>query len=403
MQENDIQTAPDTTPVSECAFSSRTMAVLERAGVVTLKDLLELRSTAYRRGKRGRGINFKSREEAEDKLLSLGLIELLPDDVTPIMPVEPDPFLWELDASERVNIYELAVPFARRVLEFYGQSRAYEILVLRHRLDGGPARTLESIGRQFGLTRERIRQIVRRSQERVLEVMLGSKHVRGWRIPESLTMEASALALELQALGDVFGEDVAERFVRKKYFVETTEPNQLRFMLSLFGYEPVAKKRAGIDMYPGDVWVLAGSSMQQLIQLVPRPAMRMLESRILPMNYSALKNYLSRQIAYQLDDRSLESLLAVCPKIEARGDGQYWTRFEHLSSLADKTFRVLSEHGGPLTEDAIATRINEAYERVGQRPDWNTNGENVRARLLVDGRFKSRGRRSPWALTQWEA
>jgi RNA polymerase primary sigma factor len=37
--------------------------------------------------------------------------------------------------------------------------REYNILRLRFGLDGGPERSLEEIGKEFGVTRERIRQL----------------------------------------------------------------------------------------------------------------------------------------------------------------------------------------------------------------------------------------------------
>jgi RNA polymerase primary sigma factor len=42
-------------------------------------------------------------------------------------------------------------------------AREREVLTLRFGLGGGRARTLEEIGREFGLTRERIRQIERKA------------------------------------------------------------------------------------------------------------------------------------------------------------------------------------------------------------------------------------------------
>jgi DNA-directed RNA polymerase sigma subunit (sigma70/sigma32) len=41
------------------------------------------------------------------------------------------------------------------------------ILRLRYGLDGGPPRTLDQVGRQFGLTRERIRQIEARAMSKL--------------------------------------------------------------------------------------------------------------------------------------------------------------------------------------------------------------------------------------------
>jgi DNA-directed RNA polymerase sigma subunit (sigma70/sigma32) len=49
---------------------------------------------------------------------------------------------------------------------------AREVLTLRFGLDGGPPRTLEQIGNNFGLTQERIRQIERKALAELRHVPL---------------------------------------------------------------------------------------------------------------------------------------------------------------------------------------------------------------------------------------
>jgi RNA polymerase sigma factor (sigma-70 family) len=61
-----------------------------------------------------------------------------------------DPFLIAADGARRHQL-----DAALRLLEV----RERQVIVLRYGLDGGPARTLSDVGKSFGVTRERIRQI----------------------------------------------------------------------------------------------------------------------------------------------------------------------------------------------------------------------------------------------------
>jgi len=67
----------------------------------------------------------------------------------------PDPAADRPDALAEAHALAAAVRAALATLD----PRARAILVARHSLDGAPPRTLQEIGQQLGLTRERVRQV----------------------------------------------------------------------------------------------------------------------------------------------------------------------------------------------------------------------------------------------------
>lgn len=399
MKEIEVPSGLELSPVSRLDFSDRTSSVLSRAGVITLQDLVDFRSRGYKRGTKGRGINTLSIREIEQKLSGLANIDLAP--TSSIFPSSENShsFLVELDEIDVVNIVRLAIPFARRLLECKDRQRAYDILRRRHGLDGSKSYTLEEIGEYYGLTRERIRQIQSRSEKLILNVLLGRESLKRWRIQERLHEEASMLHQQLNDLGEVFAEDEAQRFIMSRYNMETIDRTQLRFVLSVFGFEPLSKNQTGLWDDPSTVWAQPESSLPKNIGEIIRDAKRLLEKNVMPVEFFEIRIRLNKKRKAKLNDQQIRSSLRVCPEIEQVGDDHFQTKFEYLSSLADKAYRVLSERGHPLHIREIARLINKRLASVGRNTDVQVTG--FHGQLIADARFEPVGRSGRWSLSEW--
>ncbi len=242
------------------------------------------------------------------------------------------------------------------------KEREKEVILRRFGLDGKHPETLEAIGKDYGLSRERIRQIQNSALEKVKPKLE--------KIPEVFQFFSDYL----KKFGGVKREErLLEELGGEK------EKNEVSFLLKLKGeflHFPEEK-----DFY--SCWAInveAYRSAQNTINLV----FSHLEKMKKPLTLDEL-NFFSQE------KEVLESWLEISKKIQKNEDGLYglkdWPEI-NPRCIRDKAYLVLKKMGKPLHFREIASLIEKA------------NLHTVHNELIRDPRFVLVGR-GIYALSEW--
>lgn len=267
------------------------------------------------------------------------------------------------------------------ILEAIPNKRTRVIVAKRYGLSGKPARTLESIGREYGITRERVRQIEED----------GLKHLRKPAAISVLKPLFSSLDGHFNDHGNVMKEDHLLHSLG-----EEKNHNAIILMLTLgkaysrASETPVYHHRwaigknhlAGAQKFLGQLV----SSMEQKNQVMPKSEF-----------YSFAKSEAAKFVAAPTE-KVVGSYLNISKEIGQNSLGHYglvsWPEI-NPRGMKDKAFLVLKRLGKPLHFREVAEQINK-FNFDGKTAYHQT----VHNELIKDNRFVLIGR-GIYALTEW--
>lgn len=267
------------------------------------------------------------------------------------------------------------------ILEAIPNKRTRVIVAKRYGLSGKPARTLESIGREYGITRERVRQIEED----------GLKHLRKPAAISVLKPFFASLDGHFGEHGNVMKED------HLLYSLdEEKNHNAIILMLTL----GKAYSRASETPIYHHRWAtgknhLAGAQ-KFLGQLVSAMGQK---NQVMPKSefYSFAKNEAAKFVAAPTE-KVIGSYLNISKEIGQNSLGHYglvsWPEI-NPRGMKDKAFLVLKRLGKPLHFREVAEQINK-FNFDGKTAYHQT----VHNELIKDGRFVLIGR-GIYALTEW--
>ena len=170
--------------------------------------------------------------------------------------------------------------------------------------------------------------------------------------------------------------------------------------MGILGFDQLSKR---ITTQPEDgekIWKTSSSLNNTLLNDAISNVRDVLRSSVLPLAYFDVKIAVNRQRKSNFSDVYIQSALKACPVVENLGQDLYQIKFQFLSSLADKSYRMLRKEGEPLHFRDIARRINQQLIEVGEKPDVGVTG--IHGQLIQDERFKVIGKSGRWSLSEWE-
>jgi hypothetical protein len=173
----------------------------------------------------------------------------------------------------------------------------------------------------------------------------------------------------------------------------------LRLLLSVFEFDtlPEVINNSNITLHPS--WITVAEFDKKAIYETLRAIYRILENSVIPIHFFDLRINFKRATKKDLSTERFQITSKICAEVETIGDETYQIKFEHLSSVADKAYRILHESNEPMHMNHILKEINHRLIKV-KEPQIQLR--TVQQQLVNDKRFVPIGRSGNWRLSEWE-
>lgn len=283
-----------------------------------------------------------------------------------------------------INKFEPAV----LVRELLGtlKDRDREILSQRFGLDGLEMETLESIGKKYNLTRERVRQIEKDS-------ILQLKKTKNKALESALQLIFDSIVEH----GNIISEDfLIQTLLYNKPDIK--DQQGVKFLIALGDQFKYYKEDAN---YYGS-WFVVGFDLNRLNECVKnfidilKQAGKVITQDELYLRFKMTELY--KQHNLELTDKVLKSYLNIARAIQTNPFGEIglkdWNEIKPRD-VGDKAYLVLKHHNKPEHYSEITKLINE--HKFDERQAYQ---ETVHNELIKDDRFVLIGR-GIYALSEW--
>jgi len=292
--------------------------------------------------------------------------------------------------SQENNFNELSpADLIYKLLDELSHKRSKDIIVKRFGLDGNKKKTLEEIGKEYGITRERVRQI-EASTLIELKKSKGVKHIK--------PLEDS-LEFLLSEHGELMGQDQLVGKCIDKLQHEKFQGNLIEFILKLSDRFVDFKENENLKK----AWGLKNSDIKKAEKIIALAA-KSLEEKNKPFSedkFTALissNSDLVEEMKLLGNNRALLSYLNLSKKIQKNPYNEwglnYWNEIMPRG-VRDKAYVVLKKNSKPLHFRDITKMINEKGFSKKQ-----ANMQTVHNELIKDSRFILVGR-GIYALKEW--
>lgn len=264
---------------------------------------------------------------------------------------------------------------AEAVLKSLRRDRDRQIIARRFGFELAKRQTLEEIGRHFGITRERVRQIEKATLAKLRQSL------------NSETRQAGQLLSEL--LAKQGGVVTAEKIAALIGIPTRQEQSYITFLASLAPEIAVIEEDDSVRSAYGVEPEFNASKVHQLVERVTEA--------VAALGSPSSVQQINQRLNPAMDEATLASVLSVAKKLATHE--KQWGLIEWPSvnpkSIRDKTYLVLSKHGQPLHFGEIADHI--------KRSNFTRRDVTVQAvhnELIKDSRFVLIGR-GIYALAEW--
>lgn len=297
--------------------------------------------------------------------------------MTPSQPSQKETKQIQVSAHEKIFLSAL-----REVLSSVPE-RSRHILEARFGITHHKPKTLEEIGKEYGITRERVRQIICSALHAL--VKYHKKH------PQSDTIEQ----LIHQTLEKHSGIMDAEDLIHELSFEDPEERGALTAFLECLPY--ARSKKA--DASHGKIYFLNDFSYEEW-KKVQRSAHEILQAEGSPMEARALYRQSIETLPAGMTEKTFLDYLSVSKEVQENVFGKWglstWSDIKPRGTR-EKAYLVLKNNGKPLHFRKIAEMIDTVglYSR-----NRKSHPQTVHNELIKDKRFVLVGR-GIYALSEW--
>ncbi len=263
-----------------------------------------------------------------------------------------------------------------------------DVLKKRFGLSDGRKRTLEEIGREYGITRERVRQIENDAKKALLKQEEFSFLSPLYDEIEMFIEQKGGFIVEHHILGS----DLS-RFFGKN----TKEKKAETYMYFLLSVNPKFIKHPETPDFHS-VWTTKKSTVQ-LVKKSLEALIKKMESKKNTVSKDELISLLSEYVSHIKDPNALESYICASKSIGSNVYGDYglkhWPEIS-TKGVRDKAYLVLKKHGKPMHFRFVVDKINEKFSQNGKK----AHPQTVHNELIKDKKFVLVGR-GTYALAEW--
>jgi len=276
------------------------------------------------------------------------------------------------------SIYLKYEDIISKILKNVDNPRTKEIIALRFGLKDGQGHTLEAIGQQYGITRERVRQI----EEAAFSYLRKEKALEKYfkEVDKFLNREGG-LCRETRLLDSLTGQ-------------KHPHPARGALQLVLTLGERYRRLVALEEFYP--VWINSERALNQASQAL-KEIIRILRKKQNPLSLEELMASFKER-GFNLSKQALFSYLDASKKIDQDKWGYFglveWPEIKPRGAK-DKAYIVLKQVQQPLHFQEVTKLINQIG--LGNTP---AQPQTVHNELIKDNRFVLVGR-GTYALREW--
>ena len=253
--------------------------------------------------------------------------------------------------------------------------RTKDVVVRRFGLDSARPKTLESVGKEHQITRERVRQIVKEG------LWLLQKDTKNSKL---LAAAFDRVATTLRKTGSMKREDLLLELLEAR-----DATNHALFLLTLG--DQFYHQRETQDFYP--FWTLKKDMVQKA---------KPLHERLLSL-FQKKKSPVSQKDLERQHGKEVLSYLEVSKLMEKSPEGSWGLRTwpeVNPRGMRDKAYLALRQEGQPLHFTEVASLIANLQKNLALQKDKQVLPQTVHNELIKDARFVLIGR-GTYGLSDW--